>query len=276
VDKPEYAGAVISVEARGRLGNHMFQFAFGLAAGARLGTDFAMNDELLRPAFRLGPWSSAHRRTGRAARFRATKRLAPLPVVKVDNEADPRVALEALVDGRHYAGFFQSLDFFANVQTDVRAAFEPRAHHVEAFGTRYAELANTRYVCCHVRRTDYERGGWELPVSYYRDCLRLARHDGDQAVVFVGDDLGVVEREFGADPDVRFEQNDEVVDLQLLIHATVVVTSNSSFGWWGSWLGEPGRSIYAPKYWLGFRTRKELPNRVIPVGWTQVEARTDE
>ena len=111
----------------------MFQFAFGLAAGARLGTDFAMNDELLRPAFRLGPWTSARRRPGRAARFRATKRLAPLSVVKVDNEADPRVALEALVDGRHYAGFFQSLDFFANVQTDVRAAFEPRAHHVEAF-----------------------------------------------------------------------------------------------------------------------------------------------
>lgn len=262
---------MISIEARGRLGNHMFQFAFGLATAARLGTDFAMNDELLRPAFRLGPWTSVRRRPGRAVRFRATKRLAPLSVVKVDNDTDPRVALEALVDGRHYAGFFQSLDYFADVQTDVRAAFEPRAHHVEAFHTRYAELASTPYVCCHVRRTDYVRDGWELPVSYYRDCLRLARRDGDLTVVFVGDDLALVEREFGADPGIRYERNDELVDLQLLIHAAAVVTSNSSFGWWGSWLGKPGRPIYAPKYWLGFRRRHELPCRVVPTAWHQID-----
>ena len=75
--------------------------------------------------------------------------------------------------------------------------------------------------------------------SYYEECLRLAQvSDGDQPVVFVGDDLGGVEHEFGGDPVFALERNDEIVDLQLLVNAAVVVTSNSSFGWWGSWLGD--------------------------------------
>jgi hypothetical protein len=261
---------VISIEARGRLGNHLFQFAFGLAAATRLGTTFAMNDELLRPAFRLGPWGSPIRRAKRAARYRITKKRAPLRVVKVDYDDDPNMVLQSLADNVHYAGFFQSLEYFADVQLGVRAAFEPRARHVERFREAYGTLASSPYVCCHVRGTDYEPAGWVLPTSYYRECLRLADVQEGTPIAFVGDDLEEVEREFAGEPGVRFERNDEIVDLQLLINAAVVVTSNSSFGWWGSWLGAPGRVVYAPKYWLGFKNGAENPRAVVPPEWRQV------
>ena len=39
--------ARIAVEVRGRLGNQMFQFAFGLAASRQLGTDFVIADDVL-------------------------------------------------------------------------------------------------------------------------------------------------------------------------------------------------------------------------------------
>ncbi|MBV8480105.1 MAG: alpha-1,2-fucosyltransferase [Actinobacteria bacterium] len=262
---------MISVEAHGRLGNHMFQFAFGLAAASRLGTDFAMNDELLRPLFDLGGWNGKAQRARRSVRFHITKRLAPSPVVKVGNDEDPDLVIRALQDGVHYAGFFQSLRYFENVASGVRSAFHPHEQHVEAFRTRYHDLAANPYICCHVRRTDYEDAGVHLPVSYYRDCLRLAGSSGDTPIVFVGDDLSEVEVEFAEERGVRFERNDEIVDMQLLTHASTVVTSNSSFGWWGSWLGAAHRPIFAPEYWLGVRIGTETPRTVIPQGWNRVQ-----
>jgi hypothetical protein len=261
-----YAGRMISVEARGRLGNHMFQFAFGLAAAARLGTDFAMNDELLRPAFGLGEWNTLPRRTLRAVRFRVAKQLAPHRVVKIDNDDDPAAVLAELSDHVHYAGFFQSRRYFEGVDQLVRTAFQPRPHHVAAFRDRYEDLARAPYVCCHARRTDYEAMGGLLPLSYYSECLAQADIPAATPVVFVGDDLDDVSRAFGNTPAVRFEHNDEIVDLQLLIHAAVVVTSNSSFGWWGSWLGAPDRIVYAPRYWFGFRGSTETPRAIVPPG----------
>ena len=266
----QYSGRVISIEARGRLGNHLFQFAFGLGAAARLGADFAMNDELLRPSFRLGDWSSPARRAARSVRFRAAKRLGPRRVVKVENDDDPSLVLDELEDDVHYAGFFQSQRYFLRVERLVRHAFEPHRRHVEKFNELYGGLVETGYVCCHVRRTDYLATGSHLPLAYYRKCLRLANASSDMPVVFVGDDLTEVGQEFYAEPGVHLEHNEEIVDLQLLINASIVVTSNSSFGWWGSWLGAPGRPVYAPKYWFGFKMGKETPRDVVPPEWKQV------
>ena len=266
-------GVVISIEARGRLGNQMFQFAFGLAASTRLRTDFAMNDELLRPAFQLGGWRSPSRRIRRSIRFHLAKRFSPAPVVKIAHDEDPRDSLARLADGVHYAGFFQSAGYFEDVEPLVRAAFEPRRRHVDRFRDRYADLARSPYVCCHVRRTDYVEAGWALPISFYEECISLARVSEETPVVFVGDDLEEARRAFGGRAGFRFERNDEMVDLQLLVNASAVVTSNSSFGWWGSWLGDPARPVYAPKHWLGFPAGVDALHSVIPPGWNAVTVR---
>jgi len=263
---------MIAVEARGRLGNQMFQFAFGLAASARLGTDFAMSDALLRTHFRLDPWSAPLRTARRAFRYRARRWLSPFPVTKVAGDAEPDSVLASLVDGTHYDGFFQSERYFAGADNLVRRAFEPHAAHLAAFRARYGDLIRSPYVCCHVRHTDYAQwlGGVALPLSYYRDSLRQAGVAAETPVVFVGDDLAEVEEEFGGRPGVHLEHNAEIFDLLLLKHAGTVVTSNSSFGWWGAWLGGPGRRVFAPRHWLGFRGDHDIPRAVVPPRWTEV------
>ena len=148
---------MIAVEARGRLGNQMFQFAFGLAAAKRLGTTFAMATDLLREAFTLGPYGRPLGRAWRGARYRHARRAQPYPIMKVDNEsyADPAEVIPKLRDRRQYAGFFQSELFFANAREEVRNAFVPRPEAKRAFQAAYGDLANGPYICCHVRRTDY-------------------------------------------------------------------------------------------------------------------------
>jgi hypothetical protein len=267
---------MIAVERRGRLGNQLFEFAFGIAASARLGTSFVMADDELRALFTLGSYRAPLGRVRRALSYRLQRGLRRFPVVKVANTdfSSPTDVVERLENRRHYAGFFQSEEFFRNAETQVRAAFTPLPRHRALFDARYADLVRSGYACCHVRRTDYLhwRGGAALPPSYYADALATLALD-DMPIVFVGDDLSEVRQVFGDTPNVRFEQNEELIDLLLLVHAHSAVTSNSSFGWWGAWLGRPDRTVVAPRYWLGFKERREYPAAVVPSRWTQIAVR---
>jgi hypothetical protein len=264
---------MISVEARGRLGNHLFQFAFGLAASAQLGTDFAMDDRLLRTGFTLAPWGARGRRVVRALRYRAETRLRQFEVVKVEPEAfeEPSAVTARIRDDAHYVGFFQSELFFQGAEANVRRAFRAKPELERAFREKYASLLDRPYICCHVRQTDYREwgGGLALPASYYATCLEALRERSDAPVVVVGDDPDWLRDEL-ADEDIRVERNSEVVDLLLLGHAEHVVISNSSFAWWGAWLNESASRILAPRYWIGFKTGREAPHRIIPAGWEQM------
>lgn len=243
----------------------MFQYAFGLAAAHRLGTQLAIDDGELRPIFALGPHV-----TPRTAR--------PERIVSIPNDAyhSPGEILERLTDDTTYVGFFQSELFFSEVAADVRHAFRMLPEHVRTFRDRYSELAAAGYVCCHMRRTDYQSfaGGAELPMSYYESALAQLDVPPGMPIVFVGDDLEEARAAFGAVKGVRFEHNDEAIDLQLLREASAVVVSNSTFGWWGAWLNERGgKRVLAPQRWLGFNFGWEYPPRVIPSTWTQLRVR---
>lgn len=264
---------MISVEARGRLGNHMFQFAFGLATASRLGTDFAMNDAMLRRNFALEPWGSPLRRLVRRVRYRVTSRVDPFRVIKVEPEAfeDPVDVLARLRDHCHYVGFFQSEQFFETSAVGVRHAFKPLEHHDRKFRHKYGALTDGPYICCHVRQTDYREwgGGLALPASYYAACLERLDANSDMPIIVVGDDPEWLRMELG-DERLRVERNEEIIDLLLLANARFLIISNSSFGWWGAWLNERASRILAPQYWIGYKAHREAPHRIVPERWEQV------
>src|SRR5947209_7909847 len=115
----------------------MFQFAFGLAAARRLGTDFVMADGLLREHFRLAPVGGLIRRARRAVAFRAAGRRGRYQVVIVDGFAVPAAVLAGLTDRTTYVGYFQSEAYFAHARDEVVRAFEPHPELERAFATRY-------------------------------------------------------------------------------------------------------------------------------------------
>jgi hypothetical protein len=268
---------VIGVEARGRLGNRMFQFAFGLAAAGALGTDFAMNLDLLRQSFRLDPYLDPSHRARRALQYRRRRASAPHPVVKVEDDADPAAVIDTLSDETHYVGFFQSERYFDGAAGAVERAFAPRRRYLDAFRRRYADLVGRPYVCCHVRRgPDYVGLRYAVPLSYYDDCLDQFEPGPTTPVVFVGDELAEARARFAHRPGVRFEQNPEPIDLLLLANASAVAVSNSSFAWWGGWLaGRHGARVLAPRHWLGVREGREIPSQVVPRWWCQVPVRPE-
>jgi hypothetical protein len=268
---------MIAVDKRGRLGNQMFQYAFGVAAAQILGTRFAYDTHELERYFDL-----LGSRPGRAA-----TRLAAWALdrtvglerrdVPVEGQDEPADILARLADRTYYGGYFHSERFFSPASVAVRRAFTVRGVHRERFEAKYASLVEGGYICAHVRLTDYFtfRDDVTLPPGYYRRALGVL--DGDLPVIVVSDDPDRVRTAFEGDSQVRVETNDEIVDFQLLRRATHVISSNSSFSWWAAWLNDrPSARVIAPRWWLGLHDRVELPANVIPERWETLEPRCPE
>jgi hypothetical protein len=272
---------VIRVHTDGRMGNQMFQLAFAHAAAARLGTTYVygrppFKDDVLGPPlwrlFDIGEWSRPSLRLRRYAAFLA--RYGPrAPVIKLGHDEEPATVLDSLREGVVYAGFYQSEQWFAGHEERVRSMFDPLPQFWDEYRSRYG--SSTRpYVCMHVRRGDYlATGGWALPTSWFRDALEVVPDLDRYELVVVTDDPVAVREELRDAGPIRCEQNSMMVDLLLLMHADVVIASNSSFSWWGAWLNRREAHVIAPQHWLGFATGTEEPRGAIPERWQQVPVR---
>ena len=256
---------MIYVDSVGRMGNHMFQLAFAHATARRLGTSYILGPSSLVDDFELGGWSRRSVRLARKLAFRARYGNPPHERVDVDIDDDPSAVLAALRDGVVYGGFFQSARYFAGYEDDVRKLFAVRPQPLQTFNARYGSLG--RYVCIHLRRGDYSGLGWALPTGYFLDALATVEDLGDVPVIVISDDPDTARSELASVEGARFEVNDRMVDFQLLMNASVVIASNSTFAWWGAWLNRvEGARVIVPEHWLGPEGR-EWPRDVIADGW---------
>lgn len=268
---------MIAVDKRGRLGNQMFQYAFGVAAAKLLGTRHAYDTCELEPYFELlepHPVRAAVRQAVRIGdRLHAFRRREFV----VDDLEDPDLILENVTNRTFYGGYFYSEHFFRPAAAEVRRAFGIRDVHRERFEEKYADVLAGRYIAAHVRLTDFftYRDDVTLPPGYYRRALE--KLDPDLPVVVVSDEPDRVRAAFRSDPRIRVEANDEIIDFLLLRNASEVVSSNSSFAWWAAWLNEqPGLRVIAPRWWLGLHMEREFPVKAVPGEWQQLDPRRPE
>ena len=272
---------MIKVKLQYRLGNQMFQYAYAYAASKRIGTEFTLDvsshGNFLKQYFKLRGWYDQVVRWTRKPLIKQT-----LSQTGHDIPAD---AITQESDCTYYKGYYQSQDYFAGYETEIRALFLLKNKFKISFQRRYHQVFNNyKTLVIHVRRTDYlqhgndHTGGTDisLPLSYYYACLNCEDYT-DYKKFVIGDDMEFMQAHFGHLNNVSIESNEEIIDFQLLMHADVVICANSSFSWWGAWLNaKPDKVVYAPKYWFGFKTQIEYPNNVVPEDWVQIEAPLEE
>jgi len=165
------------------------------------------------------------------------------------------------------SGYFQSEDYFD--RDLVYGMFRPGESRVAGLRERYGEwLSRPGVTGISVRRGDYLRkAAWHPFVGerYFRDCL--ARLPDAKDFVVCSDGMEWCKRFFPkAFPERRFlfVEGESVLD-QLFVHTLCAnnVVSNSSFSWWGAWLGERRRRAeglrgvtLAPSMWLGYEPKR--------------------
>jgi hypothetical protein len=292
---------LVIVELHGRLGNQLFQYASGWGLCRQRDADLAFRShrvagaDLLLPSLLGDRYREATaaelRRVGHVDDATPLARLEHRALVhgtrvarKVRGRTAPSVAVWerpgvyrpwiAEVDLPVYLqGHLQSERYFASVADEVFDTIR-----FPAGAARLPADAGTT-LGLSFRRGDYNSLGWALPLAYYDDAVRLV---GDKVpvdtIVLFGDDdafLELAAARYASTArivDAVALGRDPVTQLDLLASCDHCVIANSSFAWWGAWLGDhrvqgTDRVVVSPAEY-GFENDR-LPSR-----WTTIATGT--
>ena len=146
-------------------------------------------------------------------------------------------------------GYWQDEAYFAACADTIRAELTPPAPVDVRNRELGLRLAEGDAVFVHVRRVHYPE---LLTADYYQKAVSQARTRlSKPRFVLFGDDLAwlTARVDFGGAEVEAIEHNagDELADLWLMTCCRHAIIANSSFSWWGAWLGtKAGRQVYAP------------------------------
>lgn len=268
---------MIRVILHGRLGNNLFQYAFGRTLAERHGVPLVMDASgynhvtwpyvsplRLLPDFTSGrcrlvrPWSFGTR-VLRKITGRHYLEFSGKPLVRErpdDHSFDPRLLdapADCVVDG-----YFQTHLYFRGFEPLIRSGLSTSGLGLEqGHEDLAAALRETSSVAVHVRRTDYlnNRNLHLTGLDYYRRAMDTIRAEVASARFFVfSDDPEWCSQNLVAD-DIRVLTHSDpfqpLTDLHLMSLASHHIIANSSYSWWAAWLGEkPGQKVIMPDRWF--------------------------
>jgi hypothetical protein len=157
-------------------------------------------------------------------------------------------------------GFFQSELMFDPGKVD----FSLKENDLKVALSILSGLGEHEFVFVHVRRGDYLNETYEgiRGIDLPRDYFTKAMNEISSTVkrpfyIFVTDDYGYVECCF-SDVKCKFISKESMsIDLALMSLCQNGIASNSSFSWWGAYLMLDRKEVIFPRYWYGWKIKKE-------------------
>ncbi|MBJ7355252.1 MAG: alpha-1,2-fucosyltransferase [Thermoleophilaceae bacterium] len=284
------------VQLRGGIGNQLFQYAAGCVVARNTGAPLLLDASFIRwegyrdyALARIGVTEEAHdydipvrelSEDDNATAEYARDRFNAEVVREIGHNYHDQLA--AAPAGSYLVGSWQSERHFAELTDELRERFGPdRFTGLSLSARAFADeidAAGRSSVAVHVRRGDYVAVEWAaklLPpkdVDYYYAAAEMIANAVPRPHYFVfTDDPRWCEQELVLPGPARIVSGDssDVEDLALIGRCHHAAISNSTFGWWGAWLGErPDSIIVAPKRWFGepaIPEQDKLPQRWLRV-----------
>lgn len=263
---------VVTVRLKGGVGNQLFIYFAGAYLARRLNftleldltelkmakqsRDFALTKfnlpfpfETKTSLMRVLPHNLG--RVARGLRFileklRGVKVITPKSIAYVDLD---KISTSVVLDG-----YFQSYRYFKYLLCDNPNS-EILVRSDNKLVDDLVELSQNAIVV-HVRRGDFlnlRNSVGVLSKTYYLNAIRVAKvlHP-DTRIILLGDDLEYLSLLSNNFKDTLVPELDNQIELQNILRiissAKCIVSSNSTFSWWGSFLSENSTLIF-PKQW---------------------------
>ena len=287
----------ITVSPVAGFGNQLFIYATGFAAASRQGCPLYIDDswfatQSLR-TYELDTFASIGTKAtekiqrsfaSRTRPARLTRRVATrlnMPPFKTISEKksfnfDP--GAHSCPPGVRLSGYFQSYKYFTDVSDQLReqlvSIIEPSPWFIE---TQSALNSLGPWIAVHLRRGDYLNKGTRevhgiVTGSYYSDTLRIMETLVPKATPVVFSDDPEAARQMLRDesPGAIFLDSaptgKSIESIVLMSQSAGSIIANSSFSWWGAWLGDKeGRPVIAPRPWMDDQSVHERD--LFPPGW---------
>jgi hypothetical protein len=272
LDGTDVLGERVIVRLTGGLGNQMFMYAFGRALSLR-------RQEPVQFHWARSTWDYA------LDKYNVNVELVdPKPVDRMYTEASFGFDGNALgqPSNTYLSGYWQSEQYLEDysyredysdiIRKELTLKNAPSPLTV-GFSN---ELAKEESVFIHIRRGDYILPGTSefhgnLGMDYYNRAIEYVREKVQNPKFYV----------FSDDPDygralfpyfdiASFCGSSQHDDLYLMSRCKHGIGANSSFSWWGAWLGEdhPGRVCVFPEKWFvneAINTQDLIPDRWVKI-----------
>lgn len=260
------------VQLNGGLGNQLFQYAFGRARSVEYKAPLyfhKMDLDCGRRHYALTPFNVN-------VQFKAP--VGVLRFEEVQFNYDPRV--HAASPSAYYVGYWQTERYFDLVSPILRKELTlkyPVSDQTAALSGKILRSPESTFI--HVRRGDYlnpDTAAYHgnMGMDYYKSAMRIIadRCAGAEEFFIFSDDPDWCRRSFPGCQvvDHNIGKGRESEDLYLMSLCKNAIFPNSSFGWWGAWLGDtrPGRICIGPKQW--FAGAKLNTEDIIPERWIRL------
>ncbi|KAH9492343.1 Galactoside 2-alpha-L-fucosyltransferase 2 [Bulinus truncatus] len=242
----------IMISYKGRLGNHMFEYAtlMGLAKHYNM-TAIIPEDLDVLDVFKLptpqGPFSLL-----RDPYNTYTEEKAAAYYKGVENIDSTRDAF--------LVGYFQSWKYYKDIRNELLDHHFVLHDNLRTAADQYIQkvladknLSGATLVAIHVRRGDFVRqrvkGYTAAPIPYYYKAMNYFRKKyGKVLFIICTNDLIWAETNLDDSPDVHYShETDGSLDLAIMISCNHMIITSGSYSWWAGYLVR-GEVIYYTGY----------------------------
>jgi len=297
---------MLTIRLMGGLGNQMFQYAFGrrlVAAGHTVmfdtengfrydpyGRRYAL-DAFSVQVGRAEPqdiplgmnWRTPWHRMAKAGWLAVPRRWQRVVYERMPFQFDES-AVSGENDSAYYVGHWQNEGYFLKIRDMLKREFSVRPMPNARTLSLLKDMSECRAVSVHVRR--YQDVGADgrvireaqkyheaCAVDYYRRAVeRIGCRPGTVCFVF-SDNPQWAKANLNLPVPCRYVadlcQCSDAEEVLLMASCQHHVISNSSFSWWGAWLGRDGQKvIVAPRMWM--RGIPENAVDICPPEWVRI------
>jgi len=233
----------------GGLGNQLFQIAAGFSHASLIGSDFAINYDL---GIGFGQGHNPKRyKNNIYSRIPETKRNQFVPYEEPGFSFSPI----PMVDDLCLVGYYQSEKYFSNFKDEIKNLITFPKDTKKKINEKM-RFSSKKKIGIHIRLGDYNhennRGVFaDIDVKNYISNAMNFFNDDDVDFLIFSDDFVSLKSQFDVSIFKNLHNSDEIEDLYSLSQCDGVIISNSSFSWWGAWLGKKKYKVITPNRWFG-------------------------
>jgi hypothetical protein len=113
--------------------------------------------------------------------------------------------------------------------------------------------------------TIFNKRGVNLPLKYYHNQIKWFQLNiKNPYFIIISDNINLAKKKFSYIKNISFSEMNVYSDFVLMTKCEYAILSNSSLSWWGSFLMLSKKIIIAPKFWLGWKSKRTFPEGIIP------------
>lgn len=183
-------------------------------------------------------------------------------------------------DNCYLDGYWGSEKYFGHIDKVIRnelRIIEP----IDPINLKYLEkITNGNSVSIHVRRGDFVNIQTNLQfhgvcsLKYYSEAIDYIANKVEKPIFYIFSDdsewcMSNINVHYPVTYITHNGEEKDYEDFRLLSQCKHHIIANSTFSWWGAWLGsDPNKIVIAPKKWL--MIEEKLYRDVIPENWIQI------